>query len=65
MSIQLGSLVKISVPLMAGDAPELQGILVEMIPMQTEENKGKHLCKIMLNEGGEEYCMLTDLKLVK
>jgi len=65
MSIQLGSLVKISVSLMAGDAPELQGILVEIKPMQTEINKGKHLCRIMLNEGGEEYCLLTDLKLVK
>jgi hypothetical protein len=65
MNIQLGSLVKIAVPLIAGDAPELQGIVIEMMPMQTEINKGKQLCKVMLNDGGEEYCMLTDLKLVK
>jgi len=62
--IQLGSLVRICTPLEAGDVPELHGLVIEMIPMQHNKNIGKHLIKVLLHDGSEEHCMLTDLVLV-
>jgi len=62
--IQLGSLVRICTPLEAGDVPELYGLVIEMIPMQHSKNIGKHLIKVLLHDGSEEHCMLTDLALV-
>ncbi len=62
--IQLGSLVRICTPLEAGDVPELHGLVIEMTPMQHNKNIGKHLIKVLLHDGSEEHCMLTDLVLV-
>ena len=63
--IQLGSLVRICTPLEAGDVPELHGLVVKITPLQHKKNTGKHLIKVLLHDGSEEHCMLTDLMLVK
>ena len=63
--IQLGSLVRICTPLEAGDVPELHGLVVKITPLQHKKNAGKHLIKVLLHDGSEEHCMLTDLMLVK
>ena len=63
-NIQLGSLVRICTPLEAGDVPELHGLVVKITPLQHKKNTGKHLIKVLLHDGSEEHCMLTDLALV-